>query len=143
MLETSAIGHSNPVERGAAISGPFIFIARNRLKEGRFAAERERVAGLVELIEESETRLLAFNEYANEEGTHVGVVQVRRFRQRHAYTIWAGYVREHEGRCRPTRHQRRPFRQQRGAPRARRTGPRGRRSPRPANSRMQGSRTCP
>ena len=79
------------------MSGPCIFIATNRLKEGRFAAERERVAGLVELIEESETRLLAFNEYANEEGTQVGVVQVRRFRQRHAYTIWAGYVREHEG----------------------------------------------
>ena len=93
------------------MSGPFIFIATNRLKEGRFAAERERVAGLVELIEESETRLLAFNEYANGEGTQVGVVQVRRFRQRHAYTVWAGYVREHEGRCRPTRHQRRPFRQ--------------------------------
>ena len=72
MLETSPIGHSNPAERGAAISGPLIFIATNRLKEGRFAAERERVAGLVELIEESETRLLAFNEYANEEGTHVG-----------------------------------------------------------------------
>jgi hypothetical protein len=80
------------------MSGPCIFIATNRLKEGRFAAERERVPGLVELIEESETRLLAFNEYANEEGTQVGVVQVRRFRQRHAYTIWAGYVREHEGR---------------------------------------------
>ena len=51
------------------MSGPCIFIATNRLKEGRFAAERERVPGLVELIEESETRLLAFNEYANEEGT--------------------------------------------------------------------------
>ena len=58
------------------MSGPFIFIATNRLKEGKFEAERERVAGLVEFIEESEPRLLAFNEYANEEGTEVGVVQV-------------------------------------------------------------------
>ena len=95
------------------MSGPFIFIATNRLKEGRFEAERERVPGLVELIEESETRLLAFNEYANEEGTQVGVVQVRRFRQRHAYTIWAGYVREREGRCQPGHRQRRAFRHSR------------------------------
>ena len=58
------------------MSGPFIFIATNRLKEGKFEAERERLAGLVEFIEESEPRLLAFNEYANEEGTEVGVVQV-------------------------------------------------------------------
>jgi hypothetical protein len=38
-------------------------------------AERERVPGLVDFIEEHEPRLLAFNEYANEEGTEVGVVQ--------------------------------------------------------------------
>ena len=61
------------------MSAPFIFISTNRLKERRFAAEGEPVAGLVEeLIEDSETRLLAFNEYANEEGTEVGVVQVHR-----------------------------------------------------------------
>jgi hypothetical protein len=58
------------------MSGPFIFIATNRLKEGMLEAERERVPGLVEFIEENEPRLLAFNEYANEEGTEVGVVQV-------------------------------------------------------------------
>src|SRR5215472_1396323 len=58
------------------MSGPFIFIATNRLKEGMFEAERERVPGLVEFIEENEPRLLGFNEYANEEGTEVGVVQV-------------------------------------------------------------------
>jgi hypothetical protein len=60
------------------MSGPFIFIATNRLKEGKLEAERERVPGLVEFIEGSEPRLLAFNEYANEEGTEVGVVQVHR-----------------------------------------------------------------
>jgi hypothetical protein len=56
--------------------GPFIFIATNRVKEGMLDAERERVPGLVEFIEENEPRLLAFNEYANEEGTEVGVVQI-------------------------------------------------------------------
>ena len=58
------------------MSGPFIFIATNRLKEGRLEDERRRVPGLCELIEETEPRLIAFNEYANEEGTEVGVVQV-------------------------------------------------------------------
>ena len=51
------------------MSGPFIFIATNRLKEGKLEEERERVSGLVDFIQENEPRLLAFNEYANEEGT--------------------------------------------------------------------------
>jgi hypothetical protein len=58
------------------MSGPFIFIATNRLKEGKLEAERARVPGLVEFIEANEPRLLAFNEYANAEGTEVAVVQV-------------------------------------------------------------------
>jgi hypothetical protein len=33
--------------------GPFIFIATNRLKEGKLEAERERVPGLVEFIEKT------------------------------------------------------------------------------------------
>jgi hypothetical protein len=55
---------------------PFIFIATNRLKQGRLTAESERVPGLCEFIEANEPRILAFNEYANDEGTEVGVVQV-------------------------------------------------------------------
>ncbi len=58
------------------MSEPFIFIATNRLKEGRLAAERRRVPGLCDFIEANEPRLIAFNEYANEEGTEVAVVQV-------------------------------------------------------------------
>jgi hypothetical protein len=58
--------------------GPFIFIATNRLKHGKLEAERKRVPALVEFIEENEPRLIAFNEYANEEGTEVSVVQVHR-----------------------------------------------------------------
>ena len=55
---------------------PFIFIATNRLKAGKLEAERKRVPGLVDFIEANEPRLIAFNEYANDEGTEVGVVQV-------------------------------------------------------------------
>jgi hypothetical protein len=58
------------------MSGPFIFIATNRLKPGKLEAERARVPGLVEFIEANEPRLIAFNEYANEEGTEVAVVQI-------------------------------------------------------------------
>ena len=58
------------------MSGPFIFIATNRLKPGKFDEEKARVPGLVEFVQASEPRLLAFNEYANEEGTEVSVVQV-------------------------------------------------------------------
>jgi biotin carboxylase len=58
------------------VSGPFIFIATNRLKPGKLDDERARVPGRVEFVETNEPRLLAFNEYANEEGTEVAVVQV-------------------------------------------------------------------
>jgi hypothetical protein len=58
------------------MSGPFIFIATNRLKTGKLEAERQRVPGLVDFIEANEPRLMAFNEYVNDEGTEVAVVQV-------------------------------------------------------------------
>jgi quinol monooxygenase YgiN len=55
---------------------PFVFIATNRLKPGRLDAERERVPKLVEFIEANEPRLIAFNEYVNEAGDEVTVVQI-------------------------------------------------------------------
>ncbi len=58
------------------MSGPFIFIATNKLKEGKFEDERQRVPGLCEFVEQNEPRLIAFNEYANADRTEVGVVQV-------------------------------------------------------------------
>jgi hypothetical protein len=58
------------------MAGPFIFIATNKLKTGKLEAERRRVPGLVDFIEANEPRLIAFNEYADAEGTEVGVVQV-------------------------------------------------------------------
>ena len=58
------------------MSGPFIFIATNRLKPGMLLEERKRVPGLVDFVEANEPRLIAFNEYINQEGTEVAVVQV-------------------------------------------------------------------
>ena len=58
------------------MSGPFIFIATNRLKPGKLDAERNRVPCLVDFVEANEPRLLAFNEYVNEDGTEVAVVQL-------------------------------------------------------------------
>jgi hypothetical protein len=58
------------------MTGPFIFVATNRLKEGKLDGEKQRLPDLVDFIRANEPRLLAFNEYANHEGTEVSVVQV-------------------------------------------------------------------
>ena len=58
------------------MSGPFIFIATNTLKPGKITAERKRVPGLVDFVEANEPQLIAFNEYANADGTEVAVVQI-------------------------------------------------------------------
>jgi NAD(P)-dependent dehydrogenase (short-subunit alcohol dehydrogenase family) len=55
---------------------PLIFVATNRLKPGQLDAERGRVPGLVEFVEQNEPQLIAFNEYVNDNGTEVTVVQV-------------------------------------------------------------------
>jgi hypothetical protein len=49
------------------MSGPFIFVATNRLRDGRFDAEQQRVPALSSFIEAHEPRLIALNEYVNEE----------------------------------------------------------------------------
>jgi len=56
--------------------GPLIFIATNRLKPGRLDSERARVPGLVEFVEANEPRVIAFNEYVNDAGDEVSVVQI-------------------------------------------------------------------
>jgi hypothetical protein len=58
------------------MSVPFIFIATNRLREGKLGAERQRAGELSSFIKANEPQLLAFNEYANDDGTEVGVVQM-------------------------------------------------------------------
>src|SRR5260370_39374315 len=77
--------------------GPFIFIATNRLKPGKLEAERLRVPGLVDFIEAHEPRLIAFNEYVNEEGTEVGVVQVHP--DTDSFEFHMGAVRERAARA--------------------------------------------
>jgi hypothetical protein len=54
------------------------FIATNRLRPGKFEDEKQRVPGLCDFIEANEPQLIAFNEYASEDGTEVGVVQIHR-----------------------------------------------------------------
>jgi hypothetical protein len=58
------------------VPGPFIFIATNRLKPGKLDDEKKRLPGLVDFVQANEPRLIAFNEYVNEAGTEVAVVQV-------------------------------------------------------------------
>jgi hypothetical protein len=57
---------------------PFIFIATNRIRPDKFGDEKRRVAELCDFIEATEPQLIAFNEYASEDGTEVGVVQIHR-----------------------------------------------------------------
>jgi hypothetical protein len=79
------------------MSGPFIFIATNRLKAGKLEAERQRVPGLADFIEANEPRLMAFNEYVNDEGTEVAVVQVHP--DTDSFEFHMGVVRERAARA--------------------------------------------
>jgi len=56
--------------------GSFIFIATNRLKQGKLNSEKQRLPDFIDFIQQNEPRLIAFNEYADDEGTEVAVVQV-------------------------------------------------------------------
>jgi hypothetical protein len=56
--------------------GPFIFIATNRLRPGKFDAEQQRVPKLCQFIEANEPRLIAFNEYVSDDRSEVTVVQI-------------------------------------------------------------------
>ena len=63
-------------EHTAIWTAPLIFIATNRLKPVAIGAQRARVPGLAQFLERQEPRLIAFNEYANADGTEVTVVQM-------------------------------------------------------------------
>jgi hypothetical protein len=58
------------------VAGPIIFVATNRLKDDALEAERARVGELVEFVEREEPQVLGFNEYVNEAGDEVTVVQI-------------------------------------------------------------------
>ena len=79
------------------MAGPFIFIATNKLKTGKLEAERQRVPGLVDFIQANEPRLIAFNEYANDEETEVSVVQVHP--DADSFEFHMGVVRERASRA--------------------------------------------
>jgi hypothetical protein len=55
---------------------PFIFVATNKVREGRREDEKQRVPGWIEFIRSNEPRLIAFHEYLSEDGTEVEFVQV-------------------------------------------------------------------
>jgi hypothetical protein len=55
---------------------PFIFISTFRLKQGELDGFKEMCTGLVEMVKSNEPRVIAFNLYANEDGTEVSNVQV-------------------------------------------------------------------
>jgi hypothetical protein len=56
--------------------GPFIFIGTHRLKEGKLPEFEAALRDLIRVVDENEPQLIAFNAYANEEGTEVSVVQL-------------------------------------------------------------------
>ena len=58
------------------MSEPFIFIGSHRLKEGKLQDFQKSFGELVEVVQANEPRMVAFNGYANDEGTEVAVVQV-------------------------------------------------------------------
>src|SRR5262249_37885832 len=58
------------------MSEPFIFIGTHRLKDGMLEAAKDMNEWLTELVDSNEPRMIAFNAYANEEGTEVSIVQV-------------------------------------------------------------------
>ena len=58
------------------MAGPFIFIGTHRLKEVKLDDFEAAWGDLVDVVETNEPQLIAFNAYANEEGTEVAVVQL-------------------------------------------------------------------
>lgn len=58
------------------MSNAFIFVATNKVREGKLGAELNRVPGWVRFIEENEPRTIAFHEYVSADGTEVEYVQV-------------------------------------------------------------------
>lgn len=58
------------------MSQPFVFIATNAVREGKFEDEIRRVPGWIRFIEENEPRTIGFHEYGNEDGTEVEYIQI-------------------------------------------------------------------
>ena len=53
------------------MTGPFIFIAINKVRDGKLADEKNRVPGWVHFIHDNEPRTIGFHEYRSADGTEV------------------------------------------------------------------------
>lgn len=58
------------------MAGPFVYIGTYTISKGKLDEAKTRLRQLVEVVQENEPRLIAFNVYFDEEGTTVGIVQV-------------------------------------------------------------------
>jgi hypothetical protein len=58
------------------MSAAFVFVASNKIREGRLEDEKRRVPGWVDFIEQNEPRLIAFHQFLSDDGTEVEYVQV-------------------------------------------------------------------
>ena len=58
------------------MSGPFIFIGTHRIADGKLEAFKKDANALVQLVQEGEPQLIAFNFFFSEDETEVSVVQV-------------------------------------------------------------------
>jgi hypothetical protein len=59
------------------MAAPFIYVGHNTLKAGKLEAYQQNfMPELLEVVEANEPRLLAFNVFANDEGTEIAGVQV-------------------------------------------------------------------
>ncbi|WP_211769867.1 hypothetical protein [Kutzneria sp. CA-103260] len=58
------------------MAGPFLFVATNKVRDGRLADERRRAPEWARLIQEREPRLIGFHEYVSADGSEVEFVQI-------------------------------------------------------------------
>jgi hypothetical protein len=58
------------------MAGPFIFVATNKVRDGKLEDEKNRVPGWVQFIHDNEPRTIGFHEYRSADGTEVGYIQI-------------------------------------------------------------------
>jgi hypothetical protein len=58
------------------MTSAFIFVATNKVRDGKLDAEKARVPGWIRFIHDNEPRTIAFHEYVSADGTEVEYVQV-------------------------------------------------------------------
>jgi hypothetical protein len=87
-----------PADRGRELDAGTVHIHRNEQTQDGKARRRETTRSrIVDFIEANEPRLIVFNEYVNEEGTEVGVVQVHP--DTDSFELHMGVVRERAARA--------------------------------------------